>query len=297
MDISVIVVSYNTRDLTQRTLDAIQTSFKRTPEITWELIVVDNASSDGSPEMIKQYMTAAENCTYIPLFSKKNLGFGGGNNIGLAAATGRYVLLLNSDLIADHVNFVELIEYLDAHPKVGGLTTRVELSNGHIDPASHRGFPTLWRSFTYFSKLELLTYHIPVLNKLFGGYHLTHMNLNEIHEIDSPTAAFFLIRGDLFRALKGFDESFFFYGEDIDLAKRMKERGYSIIYYPKYTVLHLKKQSGLKSAHKDTKSSTTYHFYDAMKIFYDKHYASTKPDWLNKLVHKAIDFKYTLSNR
>lgn len=297
MDISVIVVSYNTRDLTENTLHAIEKSFNNTPELQWELIVVDNASTDASPQMVKTYQPQSSSCTYIPILSKKNLGFGGGNNLGISIAQGRYILLLNSDVIADTVNFADICEYMDSHTKVGGITPRVELSNGQIDPASHRGFPTLWRSFAYFSKLEYVTYHLPLLNKIFGGYHLTHMNLNEIHEIDSPTAAFFIVRGDLLKKLNGFDETFFFYGEDIDLAKRMKERGYSIVYYPKYTVIHLKHQSGMKAKHTDTKSTTTYHFYNAMKIFYDKHYASSKPSWLNKLVHKAIDIKYLLSTR
>ncbi len=194
MNLSIIVVSYNTADLTIQTLDAIQKSFALTPHTTFELIVVDNASSDASPELIASYKPHVPNCTFIPILSTENKGFGAGNNLGIAKATGDYILLLNSDLIADSVNFADLIDYMDEHPKVGGLTVRVELPNGQIDPASHRGFPTPWRSLTYFTKLQALTRHIPLLNKLFGGYHLVSKDLHTTHEIDSPTAAFFLIR-------------------------------------------------------------------------------------------------------
>jgi GT2 family glycosyltransferase len=296
MDISVIVVSYNTEELTRKTLDAIQDSFELTPELSYELIVVDNGSRDGSVEMINGYRPSSKSCNYIPIISNENLGFGGGNNLGIRKATGTYVLLLNSDVIADKVNFKELIEYMDSNGDVGGLTVRVELPDGHIDPASHRGFPTPWRSFCYFTKLQHLTYPIPFLRKTFGGYHLLDKNPHEIHEIDSPTAAFFLIRGTLLRKLHGFDEDYFMYGEDLDLSMRMHNEGKKIIYYPRYTVIHLKHQSGLKTNRQHTKSTTTYHFYNAMKIFYDKHYAARSPKLFRWLIHKAIDVKYYLAS-
>lgn len=295
MDISVIVVSYNTLELTKDTLDAIQKSFSISPHLKWELIVVDNASVDGSAEMLKKYKPHATHCRYIPVISKENVGFGKGNNLGMTHATGKYILLLNSDLIADSVDFSNIVDYMDEHPKVGGLTVRVEFKNGQIDPASHRGFPNLWRSFAYFSKLQKITYPIPALRSLFGGYHLLHMNLDEIHEIDSPTGAFFIIRGSVIKKLHGFDEDYFMYGEDLDLAMRIKEKGFSILYYPLYTVIHLKHQSGLKTKKKKTQSITTYHFYNAMKIFYDKHYAQNHSAFVNWFVHKAIDVKYFIT--
>lgn len=295
MKLSIIVVSYNTADLTIQTLQAVTASLARTPTLTTELIVVDNASTDDSFSKITAYSPSLKNCTYKPLLSPKNGGFGFGNNIGLKASTGEYVLLLNSDVIADNVNFEDLVSYMDSHTQVGGLTVRVELPDGSIDPASHRGFPTPWRSCTYFTKLEHLTRHIPYLNVLFGGYHLTHLDLHTTHEIDSPTAAFFLIRGSIMRELHGFDEDYFMYGEDIDLAMRMKKKGYSILYHPAYTVIHLKHQSGLKTKKKKTQSITTYHFYNAMKIFFQKHYVSRYPKLITWLIMKAIDIKYTLA--
>lgn len=289
MDLSVIVVSYNTEELTLKTLDAIQKSLKKTPKLKAEVIVIDNASSDNSPAALKK-----RNDIKL-ILSKKNLGFGGGNNLGIKKATGRYTLLLNSDLIADNVDFEHLLDFMDAYTNIGGLTVRVELKNGEIDPASHRGFPTAWRSFCYFTRLEHLTYNIPGLNKIFGGYHLTHLPINETHEIDCPIAAFWLIPTKILKDVGGFDEDFFMYGEDLDLAMRIREEGYVQVYYPKYTVLHLKRQSGLSANKKKIRQKTNYHFYNAMKIFYDKHYAPKNPAIINWLMHTAIDIKQLIS--
>lgn len=296
-DISVIVVSYNTQETTKLALDAIQKSFLLSPNLTYEIITIDNNSEDGSVEMLRSYASISKNGSVKMIFNNDNVGFGAANNQGIFKAEGDYILLLNSDVIADSVDFTHLISYMEKHPNVGVLTVRVELPSKSIDPASHRGFPTPWRSFTYFTKLQALSKPIPLLNKLFGGYHLVHHDLSKIHEIDSPTAAFYFTRKKIMEAINGFDEAFFMYGEDIDMSYRIKALGYSIVYYPLYTVLHLKHQSGLKHKKKKTKSKTTYHFYNAMKIFYDKHYARKNLWVVNALIHKAIDFKHWLASK
>jgi len=122
---------------------------------------------------------------------------------------------------------------------------------------------------------------------MFGGYHLTHLDLKSIHEIDSPTGAFFLVKKSILDKLGGFDEDFFFFGEDLDLSFRIKKLGYKIMYYPLFEVLHLKHASSGDNKKKiKTKSMTRYHFYDAMKIFYEKHYEIYNP----KLVNVSIYF-------
>ena len=296
-DISVIVISYNTSATTKKALDAIQTSFSRSPSLTYEIIIVDNNSEDGSQEMLKEYRTVSKSGSIELIINSENKGFGAANNQGIKRAQGKYILLLNSDLIADSVDFQDILSYMDSHENVGALTVRVELSSHAIDPASHRGFPTPWRSFCYFIKLQALTRHVPIFNKLFGGYHMVYKDLSKEHEIDSPTAAFYVTRKAIMDEIDGFDEAFFMYGEDIDMSYRIKEKGYSIIYYPRYTVLHLKHQSGLKHTVKNTQSKTTYHFYNAMKIFYDKHYAAKNPWIVNVCIHRAIDSKYWLASR
>ncbi|MFA9288799.1 MAG: glycosyltransferase family 2 protein [Weeksellaceae bacterium] len=291
--LSVIILSFNTKAITQQCLERLITSLEKDSSFNSDIIVVDNASIDGSSDMLTAFVKRHKN-TKISLrtiLSKENTGYTKGNNMGVEKATGKYVLFLNSDVLINDLNWDQLIEFIEADKTVGALTVKVALEDGSLDWASHRGFPTVWRSFSYFTKLEKLTENIPVLNRVFGGYHQGYKDLAATHEVDVITGAFFLIKADLLKKLKGFDEIFFMYGEDIDLAYRIKQAGYRILYYPRYTVTHLKYQSGLGTTATDVKTKTRGYFYDAMKIFYKKHYAKQYPQFFNKLIYKAIDFK------
>lgn len=284
--LSIIILSYNTRDITLKCLDSV---FKSINTNNIEVIVIDNGSQDGSKEILQ----GKSNLKII--LNEKNLGYSKGNNQGIKAAQGEYILFLNSDVIIDQIDFNQLINYFDYHPKVGVLTVKVLLPNGKIDLASHRGFPTIWNSICYFAGLENFFKYIPLLNKFFGGYHLNDRLINSIHEIDSPSGAFYFTRKSLLNKLKGFDEHFFMYGEDLDLSYRLKKLGYSIIYYPLYSVIHLKYVSGLKTNIKSTKKQTKKYFFQAMKIFYDKHYQKNYPNFINSIVHFFIDLINKLS--
>lgn len=290
-DLSIIIPSFNTKEITSRGLKSIYQSFYIT-QINYEIIVVDNASSDGSVEMIKDLQKEHTNLMLID--NKENLGFAKANNIALQASTGRYILFLNSDVIIDKLDLVNLISYMDNNLKVGALTVKVDLPQGIIDPASHRGFPTVWNSFCYFLKFERVFGHLPFLSRVFGGYHMTYCDLDKVHEIDSPTGAFFLTRKKIMDKIKGFDEVFFMYGEDLDLSFRIKELGYKIIYYPIFEVTHLKYSSGLGRVDKATRDKIKNHFYEAMKIFYKKHYEKKNQKLLNKLIYTLIDIKQKL---
>ncbi len=293
MTLSIIIISFNTKELTQKSLTAVETALQKSPSITYEIIVVDNNSSDGSFDMLCQLSDGKNTIRIIQ--NQKNIGFGAANNIGIRTAQGEYILLLNSDAFADNVNFDELVNFMRNNLDVGALTVRVEMPSGNIDPASHRGFPTIWRSICYFTKLEVLFSRIPLLSRVFGGYHLTHLNLNTIHEIDSPAAAFYLTRKKILDEINGFDETYFMYGEDVDLSYRIKQKGYKIIYYPLFTVIHHKSQSGLKKNNNtEQRSLTKKHFYEAMKIFYRTHYAPHHPSFINSLVYAGIDLKSKL---
>ena len=295
IDLSIIIVSYNTKNITRQCLVALQKSLKKSPKIKTEIIIVDNASTDGSVTFLKKFQetsSKSQTKTNIQVINNRvNVGFGKANNQGVKKAQGTYILFLNSDVIADSVNFSQLLDYMQKDTDIGVLTVKVKLPHGSIDPASHRGFPTIWRSFCYYAGLKSLFKKIPILSRVFGGYHLTHLDLKKIHEIDSPTAAFYLTKKDIFDDVGGFDESFFMYGEDLDLSYRIKKEGYKIIYYPLYSVLHLKYQSGLQHEEDGIKKLTKKYFYDAMKIFYDKHYGPKNNFLVNKFIHLAIECK------
>lgn len=289
-DLTVIIISYNTAETTKNTIESLLTSLQK-PNInsTFEIIVLDNNSSDNSVELLKELKSKNKSITLIE--SKENLGFAKGNNRALEKATGKYVLYLNSDVIISDVDFDGVIDKMDTHKDIGVYTVRVNLPNGKIDPASHRGFPTVWRSFCYYSGLENTVGKVPIIGKYFGGYHLVGSNMTSAHDIDSPSGVFFLTRKELLDKLGGFDEDFFMYGEDIDLAFRIKELGYSIVYDPEYDVTHLKYSSGLKNTDKVVQKKIKNTFYDAMKIFYRKHYMDKYPSFITKLVFFFVDFK------
>ncbi len=297
-ELSIIILSYNTKEVTENCLNYLSESLTK-QKIKAEVVVVDNGSSDGSQEMLLEYTKekAGKSIDFKIILNRRNLGYPKGNNQGIKISKGEYILLLNSDVYIDkEIDWKELFNYLENHPEVGVLTVKVVLENAEIDPASHRGFPTIWRAFSYFAGLEAIFAKFPLLNRLFGGYHLTYLDLSKIHEIDSPTGAFFLGRRDALNRVKGFDDkNFFFYGEDLDLSYRIKKFGYKIIYYPKYEVTHLKKVSGIKKKDKGIQIRAKNNFYQAMKIFYKKHYESKYPNFLNKLVYFAIDLKKRFS--
>ena len=294
VDLSIIILSYNTRELTQGCISALIGSLPKNKNFISEVIVVDNGSTDESVEMIEKIRNPKSeirnNIVLKTILNKKNLGYPEGNNQGLKAAKGKYILFLNSDVIIEKIDFEKLIHYLDLHSEIGVLTVKVLLSDGSIDPASHRGFPTVWNSFCYFIGLESLLRNLPFVNRIVGGYHLLHLNLANIHEIDSASGAFYLSRKDILQKVGGFDESFFMYGEDLDLSFRIKKIGYKVIYYPEFKVTHLKHASGLKKNDVNTRRETRYHFFNAMEIFYKKHYENYHSSLLNTLVYYSIDF-------
>jgi len=180
MDLSIIIINYKTKDLTLQTLTSI---FKADPPSgKMEVFLIDNHSQDDTPVTVKQQFPQVKQ-----ILSSTNLGFAGGNNLGLRQAKGRYILLLNSDTIIEPDTLTVMIKYMDANPQVGLSTCRVELADGRIDPASHRGFPTPWASLTYYLGLEKFFPHSPLL----AQYHQGWKDLKQIHEIDSPVGAFF----------------------------------------------------------------------------------------------------------
>ena len=243
VNLTVIIVSYNTATITKNCIESITKSFGEDNKGRYEIIVVDNGSIDDSQTQILKLKVQNQNLKLKTIFNTENVGFAKANNQAVKQAQGRHLLFVNSDIIVKNVDFNKLIKLMDEDREIGVATVRVVLPNGKIDPACHRGFPTLWRSFCYFAGLEKLFGGVPLLNKIFGGYHLTYKQKNVIHEIDSPSGAFYLIKKDIFTKIKGFDERFFMYGEDLDLSYRVKKLGNKVIFYPDYEVLHLKYQA------------------------------------------------------
>jgi len=291
-ELSIIIISYNTKNVIKKCLFYLKKNFDKYP-LSYQIIVVDNASLDGSVSLLKKISSQWSNLKVI--FSKKNLGFVKGNNLALNyIKKSKYILFLNSDVFVKDIDFNDLLKLLEFDEKIGALTVKLLLSNQHLDLACHRGFPNLWRSFCYFSNLEKFFSKIFFLNKIFGGYHLTHLNLEEVHSVEVISGAFFLTRKEIIDKIGGFDEDYFAYGEDIEMCWQINKLGYKIIYYPLWQAIHLKSISGLKKKDNFVREETKYYFYQSMKIFYQKHFEKKHPFFLNKLVYFFIDLQKKL---
>lgn len=287
-DISVIIVSYNTKDFLEKCLDSLQ---KNAPKkFSFEVLVVDNDSKDESVEMVKDKFSDV-----ILIENKENVGFSKANNIGIKQAKGRYVLFLNSDTEMKEGTLDTMVSFMDEYKDAGAATCQVVMPNGKLDDASHRGFPTPWNAFCYFSGLGRL---FPK-SMVFNGYNFAWKNLDKVHTIDALAGAFMIVRREAGEQAGWWDEDYFFYGEDVDFCYMLKQKGWNIYYVPTVSVLHYKGVSGgiknvskeLTTASKETKKKVTYERFRAMKLFYKKHYMHVYPTIISWLVIHAIDVK------
>lgn len=292
VDLSIIIVSYNTSHLTCESVKSVVSTIKNA---NYEIIVVDNASADDSVEQLKRLKVDTLNI----IENKENTGFSKANNIGIKNSKGRYVLFLNSDTVVYENTLDEMVKFMDEHPTCGASTCYLEMPNGKMDDASHRGFPTPWRSLSHFSGLSKL---FPT-SKLFGGYQLGWMDLSKTHKIEALVGAFMLVRRVAGEEVGWWDEDFFWYGEDLDFCYRLYKKKWEIYFVPEYKILHYKGASGgLKSssqkvttATNETKIRSTNARFDAMKIFYDKHYKNKYPSILNWMVLQGVELKRKLA--
>ena len=273
-DLSIVIVNYNTRQLLDDCLASLKTAVI-SPH-TAEIIVVDNASSDGSQAMVRERYPAV-----ILIENEENVGFSTANNIGVAQAQGAFVLFLNSDTRVDERALIEPLEYLQTHPQTGAITVYLEYPNGERDPDNHRGFPTPWNAVCHFSGLSKLFPHHP----RFTGYFQSTLNLDETHAVDVIAGSFMMMPRHLFDELNGWDEEYFFYGEDIDFCYRIRQAEYAIVYYPHVRVVHYKgASSGLRKESaaiarppKETRMRVARESVRAMKLFYKKFYSDQYP--------------------
>lgn len=297
MKISIIIINFNTREIIKQCLNSLFISYpKELQRKEYEIVVVDNASRDGSERMIKQEFPQVR-----LIVNKKNIGFAKANNMAVAETQGDYVLFLNPDTVvnSEALSITQKIMVKDA--KIGVATCRVVLPNGEIDDACHRGFPTPWRALTHFSGLGTLFPN----SYFFNGYHLGYQHLDQVHEIDACAGAYLMIKRNVGSKIGWFDEDYFWYGDDLDLCFRVKQAGFKVIFVPGAAIKHYKGvASGLKdhsssisSADMETKLLATQARFAVMRIFYSKHYAKHYPLWLQKLIFWGIDFKQKFAEK
>lgn len=267
MNVSIIIVNYNTFELTRDTINSI---LKYKYPFTVEILVVDNDSTDNSLDKLKNYFKN-KNVQFIK--AKENRGFAAGNNLAIKKAKGEFILLLNSDTIVYENTLKDIYNYAVNNLNVGAIGCKVNLENGSLDKACKRSFPNPANAF---SRL----FHINTKN---NDYNLDDLDDDGIYEIDCLTGAFMFIRKKALDEVGLLDETFFMYGEDIDLCYRIKQKGWKIIYYGQVEILHYKGASSKKQ-----KFKLIYEFYRAMYIYYKKHQAHNNSFLLNILVYIGI---------
>ena len=278
MKLSVIIVSYNVRYFLEQCLQSVEKAAKH---VSIEIILIDNASIDGSYQMVlKQFpeITAIKN--------ENNVGFAKANNIGISHSTGEYILLLNPDTVIEEYTFKKIIDFMDDHQDAGGLGVQMVDGNGQFLPESKRGLPT---PLVAFYKIFGLSALFPK-SKIFGKYHLGYLNKNEIHKVAILSGAFMLLRRSALEKTGLLDERFFMYGEDIDLSYRLLLAGYNNYYFPKTRIIHYKGESTKKSS-----INYVVVFYRAMVIFAKKHFSKKRAKVLQYLIQIAILFRASIA--
>ena len=276
MKLSVIIVSYKVKFYLEQCLLAVK---KATAGIESEIYVVDNHSNDGSVEFI------AERFPDINLISSNhNNGFSHANNIAIRQCSGEYVLLLNPDTIVGERSIKEVLKFMDAHPKAGGVGVKMLNADGSCAKESRRGVPTVATSFYKMTGLCACYPH----SQRFAHYYMGHLPWDKSAQIEIISGAFCMLRHSALDKIGLLDEDFFMYGEDVDLSYRLLKGGYENWYVP-VEILHYKGESAHKSSFR-----YVHVFYNAMLIFFRKHYGN-KAAIISLPIKAAVVVKATIT--
>jgi len=254
LDLSIIIVNYNVKEFLQNLLHSID---KASQNLSSEIIVVDNASDDGSVELLKSKFSSVK-----LIENKTNLGFGKANNQALKIAKGKFLLLINPDTVIREDTVKKMIEFLEEQKDAGLAGCKILNPDGSLQLACRRSFPGPWTSFCKVTGLSNLLPN----SKMFARYNLTYLNENQTYEVDAISGSFMMLKREVYEKLGGFDEQFFMYGEDLDLCYRIQKAGYKVFYVHTTQVIHYKGESTKRSSMDETKI-----FYKAMHLFVKKH--------------------------
>ncbi len=278
MKLSVIIVNYNVKHFLEQCLNSVRKAAKH---LEMEIWVVDNNSVDQSVEMVEEKFPEV-----LLIANKENTGFSVANNQAIKQSKGEYVLLLNPDTVVEEFTFKKVVDFMDAHDDAGGLGVKMLDGNGNFLPESKRGLPT---PAVAFYKIFGLSTLFPK-SKTFGRYHLGFMDKEKTHSVDILSGAFMLMRKTTLDKVGLLDETFFMYGEDIDLSYRIIKGGYKNYYFPETRIIHYKGESTKKSS-----VNYVYTFYNAMVIFARKHFSLKYAKLFSILIHLAIYLRASLS--
>lgn len=278
MDISIIIVNYNVKYFLKQALASVDRALG---SLDGEIFVVDNDSKDDSCSMVKK------DFPHVHLIAnKENVGFAKANNQAIAISKGKYILLLNPDTVLEEDTLRKCVSFMESHPECGGLGVKMIDGSGQFLPESKRGFPSPAASFF---KLSGISSFFPK-SKYFNGYYLGHLSEKENQEVDVLAGAYMLMPKKVLEEVGYLDESYFMYGEDIDLSYRIQLGGYKNYYLAETSIIHYKGESTKRNSIKYVKI-----FYKAMIIFAKKHFAGRKASAFIFLLNIAIYLKAAIT--
>lgn len=258
MDISVIIVNYNVRDFLSNALTSLYRSLEKFES---EIFVVDNASDDGSTELIRKNFPAVQ-----LIANTSNVGFAKANNQALALSRGKYVLLINPDTLVQEDTVDILVRYFEQNDRAGMLGCKILNPDGSLQLPCRRSFPTPWTAFTKTFGLSAL---FPQ-SKVFARYNLTYLDPDQTYEVDAVSGSFMMIKREVIEKIGGLDEKFFMYGEDLDWCYRVQQSGWKVVYVSTTSIIHYKGESTKRSDIDELKV-----FYNAMRLFVRKHHTGS----------------------
>lgn len=276
----VVIVNYNTRDLLR---DCLRSVFASQAVAGLDVSVVDNASRDGSAEMVR-----AEFPQVRLINNAQNRGYAAANNLALRDCRALFVVLLNPDTVVPSDALAQFRHFMEAHPDAGVVGPKLIRADGSLDLACRRSFPTPAVAFYRFIGLSRLFPR----SRRFSRYNLTYLDPDQLAEVDSVVGACMVVRGEILEQVGLLDEQFFMYAEDLDWCKRIKEahnprtgHHWQVWYDPAVTIQHIKRASSSLSVQAQRA------FNDTMLQFYRKHYAASTPFWLNGLIVGSITLR------
>ena len=282
IDLAIVIVNYNASALLSGCLASV---FASAGDFSYTVCVVDNGSSDDSVAMMRDRFPQAG-----LILSETNLGFSAGNNLALRQLglserrpvpnrpLPRYTLLLNNDTVLPANALADMIQFMDGRPDLGVAGPRVRRPDGTLDLACRRSFPTPWVSFCRMTRLSRLFPR----SKQFNAYNLSYLPEDAVHPVDSVVGAYMQVRTQAILEVGLLDEAYFMYGEDLDWAKRIKSAGWEVWYNGEVEITHVKEASSRRSR------KARRAFYEAMWIFYRKHYRANSSWMLDKLIWLSI---------
>ena len=268
----IIIVNYNSGKCLEECLQSLQ---RETSLEEIQVVVVDNASVGGD---LSRAQTLFPWVNFI--LNSKNLGFAAACNQGLESQQAHLYLLLNPDTIVRDRAIERVVGFFGSTPDAGIVGCRVENPDGTLQRASRRSIPTIENSFYRLLGLDRL---FPG-NRRFGRYNARHLDPEKNEKVEAVSGSFLMCRHALLEQISGLDERFFLYGEDLDFCFRALQQGWSNYYFAGARVLHRKSQSA-----QSVLEASTFHFYNAMKLFYDKHYSAQHNRLLRRIVHLSVD--------